>query len=84
MPTRVRGLPGSRPTNTAVSTWRASPTETELPAPGTSGPNRELLDAVALVGHLVPAGTVHAFLAEHRLRLFPDEMSIPPLGGHLV
>ena len=41
---------------------------------GSSDPNRELLDAQALVGHLVPAGTVYAFLAEHRGRLFPDEM----------
>lgn len=41
---------------------------------GSSDPNRELLDAQALVGHLVPAGTVHAFLAEHRQRLFPDEL----------
>src|SRR3954447_18828220 len=41
---------------------------------GTSDPNRELLDAGALVGHLVPAGTVHRFLAEHRQRLFPDEL----------
>jgi IS5 family transposase len=39
---------------------------------GTSDPNREMLDAAALVGHLVPAGTVYAFLAEHRRRLFPD------------
>jgi transposase len=41
---------------------------------GRSDPNRELLDAAALVGHLVPAGTVYAFLAEHRRRLFPDEL----------
>ena len=41
---------------------------------GRRDPNRELLDAGALVGHLVPAGTVHAFLAEHRSRLFPDEL----------
>ena len=41
---------------------------------GTSDPNRELLDAAALVGHLVPAGVVYAFLAEHRHRLFPDEL----------
>lgn len=41
---------------------------------GKSDPNRELLDAAALCGHLVPAGSVHAFLAEHRHRLFPDEM----------
>jgi IS5 family transposase len=41
---------------------------------GTSDPNAELLDAAALCGHLVPAGSVHAFLAEHRGRLFPDEL----------
>jgi transposase len=41
---------------------------------GKSDPNPELLDAAALCGHLVPAGSVHAFLAEHRHRLFPDEM----------
>ena len=41
---------------------------------GKSDPNPELLDAAALCGHLVPAGSVHAFLAEHRGRLFPDEL----------
>jgi IS5 family transposase len=41
---------------------------------GSSCPDRELLDAAALCAHLVPKGSVHAFLAEHRLRLFPDEM----------
>jgi hypothetical protein len=41
---------------------------------GTSDPNRELLDAAGLVGHLVAEGTVHRFLAGHRLRLFPDEL----------
>ncbi len=30
------------------------------------------MDAAALVGHLVPAGSVYAFLAEHRDRVFPD------------
>jgi len=35
--------------------------------------DRELLDAQALVGHLVPAGSVFAFLAAHRLALFRDE-----------
>lgn len=33
-----------------------------------------MLDAAALVGHLVPAGSVFAFLAEHRRRVFPDEL----------
>jgi hypothetical protein len=32
------------------------------------------LDTAALVGHLVPAGSVYAFLAEHRQRVFPDGM----------
>ncbi len=41
---------------------------------GKSDSNRELLDAAALCGHLVPAGSVHAFLAAHRQRLFPDEL----------
>jgi transposase len=30
------------------------------------------LDTAALVGHLVPAGSVYAFLAEHRSEVFPD------------
>lgn len=41
---------------------------------GSSVPDRELLDAAALCGHLLGEGSVHAFLAEHRLRLFPDPM----------
>jgi IS5 family transposase len=41
---------------------------------GKSDPNVELLDAGALVGHLVSEGSVHRFLAEHRGRLFPAEM----------
>jgi IS5 family transposase len=41
---------------------------------GSSRPDRELLDAAALCGHLLGEGSVHAFLAEHRHRLFPDEL----------
>lgn len=41
---------------------------------GTSDPNPELLDAMALCGHLVARDSVYWFLAEHRQRLFPDEM----------
>jgi hypothetical protein len=41
---------------------------------GCSGSDRELLDAAALVGHLVPVGSVYGFLAEHRQRLFGDDM----------
>jgi transposase len=36
--------------------------------------DRELLDAESLVRHLVPAGSVFAFLADHRWALFPDGM----------
>jgi Transposase domain (DUF772) len=35
--------------------------------------DRQLLDAGALVGHLVPAGSMFAFLAAHRSELFGDE-----------
>lgn len=41
---------------------------------GTSDPNLELLDAMAMCGHLVAHDSVHWFLAEHRQRLFPDDM----------
>ena len=41
---------------------------------GNSDRDPELLDAAAMVGHLVPEGSVYAFLAEHRRRLFPDEL----------
>src|SRR5450755_219717 len=37
--------------------------------------DRELLDAEAIAGHLVPAGSVFAFLAEHRRELFPDSFT---------
>ena len=42
---------------------------------GESRPDRELLDAEMLAGHLVPAGSVFAFLAEHRRELFPDSFT---------
>ena len=41
---------------------------------GKSDPNVELLDAAALCRHLVADDSVHAFLADHRQDLFPDEM----------
>jgi transposase len=42
---------------------------------GTTDPSRvELLDAAALCRHLVDAGSVYAFLADHRTDLFPDEL----------
>jgi IS5 family transposase len=41
---------------------------------GSSEPDRELLDAGALCGHLVAPGSVEGFLAEHRQRLFPEAL----------
>ena len=37
--------------------------------------DRELLDAEAIAGSLVPDGSVFAFLASHRHELFPDEFT---------
>ena len=39
---------------------------------GSERADRELLDTLAVCGDLVPVGSVHRFLAEHRLELFPD------------
>ncbi|MDQ7909937.1 transposase [Phytohabitans sp. ZYX-F-186] len=41
---------------------------------GVERADRRLLDAAALVGHLVPAGSMYAFLADCRGRVFPDEL----------
>jgi IS5 family transposase len=43
---------------------------------GRSDPNAELLDAAALCRHLVAEGSVHAFLADHRRDLFPDDLFV--------
>ncbi len=48
---------------------------------GHSSLDRELLDADAMVGHLVPAGSVYRFLAEHRRRVFPDELFADLFGS---
>ena len=42
---------------------------------GKSRMDRELLDAGEVAGHLVPPGSVFAFLAEHRRELFPDSFT---------
>lgn len=41
---------------------------------GEADRQRELLDVEALAGHLLPAGSMFSFLAQHRLELFPPEM----------
>ncbi len=42
---------------------------------GISRTDRDLWDAGDVTGHLVPPGSVFAFLAEHRRELFPDEFT---------
>jgi DDE family transposase/transposase-like protein DUF772 len=39
---------------------------------GSERMDRQLLDAQMLAGHLVPAGSMFAFLAAHRAEVFPD------------
>jgi IS5 family transposase len=41
---------------------------------GRSDPQRDLLDVDSVAGHLLPAGSIYAFLAVHRARLFPLAM----------
>src|SRR3954462_15297567 len=41
---------------------------------GTSHPEHVVMDAESVSGHLLPSGSVYAFLAEHRRQLFPDAM----------
>jgi hypothetical protein len=47
--------------------------------------DRQLLDTAALAGHLVPAGSMFAFLAAHRAGVFPDaqyaDLFAPPGFG---
>ncbi|HUP71953.1 MAG TPA: IS1182 family transposase [Acidimicrobiales bacterium] len=48
---------------------------------GTSDLNPELLDAMAMCGHLVARDSVYWFLAEHRQRLFPDDLFADLFGS---
>ena len=41
---------------------------------GMTRPDRDLWDAGEVTGHLVPPGSVFAFLAEHRTELFPEQL----------
>ena len=54
---------------------------------GQSRMDRELLDGGEMAGHLVPPGSVFAFLAEHRRELFPDSFTadlFPSRTGRLL
>ena len=50
--------------------------------------DRQLLDAAALAGHLIPGGSMFAFLASHRAEVFPDAeyagTCFPPPGVQAV
>jgi hypothetical protein len=52
---------------------------------GSERADRQFLDAAALAGHLVPAGSMFAFLAAHRAEVFPDadyaDLFAPPGVG---
>src|SRR3954465_14917099 len=51
---------------------------------GTSHPEHMVMDAESVSGHLLPPGSVYAFLADHRRKLFPDALFVDlfpsPLG----
>lgn len=46
----------------------------DLVVQGRSEDQRDLLDVESVAGHLLKPGSVFAFLAQHRRRLFPDEL----------
>ena len=50
---------------------------------GTSHPEHVVMDAESVSGHLLPPGSVYAFLAEHRRELFPDAMFADLFPSHL-
>ena len=58
---------GRRVSRCVLSAWNDGRVQ------GVEGPDRELWDAAQVVGHLVPVGSMFAFLAEHRGEVFPDE-----------
>jgi hypothetical protein len=53
----------------------------DLVMQGRSRQDRELLDAGEMARHLVPAGGVFAFLAEHPAELFPDSFTADLFGS---
>lgn len=48
---------------------------------GISGADRDLRDACEVAGHLVPPGSVFAFLAQHRRELFPGSFTADLFGS---
>lgn len=68
IPRRLLSNPGCR--RFAISTHARSNGRMQ----GSLRPDRQLLDASALCRHLLGEGSVHAFLAEHRCAVFPDDL----------
>jgi DDE family transposase/transposase-like protein DUF772 len=50
---------------------------------GSSHPEHVVMDAESVSGHLLPPGSVYAFLAEHRRELFPDALFADLFPSHL-
>ena len=50
---------------------------------GTSHPEHVVMDAESVSGHLLPPGSVYAFLAEHRRELFSDALFADLFPSHL-
>ncbi len=48
---------------------------------GRARDQRDVLDVESVAGHLLEAGSVYAFLAAYRHRLFPAEMCQWPSSG---
>src|SRR5918994_1184033 len=67
----------TRPWTTARSTTSSSNRSRSgraAPSQGPAHPEHVVMDAESVSGHLLPPGSVYAFLAEHRRELFPDAM----------
>jgi len=70
---RPAGTAARRPLNNSRSLPPGAGWAGRLVVQGVARTDRKLLDAAALVGHLVPEGSMFAFLATHRGELFPDQ-----------
>ena len=57
-----------------MSSWFRGAGRDDVLMQGRGWGQREFLDAESVAGHLLKPGSVHAFLAEYRTALFPDEM----------
>jgi hypothetical protein len=56
------------------SYWRRKKSKRCRPLTAAGHPSDDQLDAATWCRHLVPDGSVYAFLADHRHQLFPPEL----------